>query len=68
MLDWPDWFFGDAFAHLNPTGAAIYSAGFGACLRGRLQGQGLGGDGFAGQAPGCDIGWFRGEMAAAQAP
>ena len=47
MPDWPDRYFGDAFAHLNPDGAALYSAGFGACLRARLGG--LAGD--------CEIGW-----------
>ena len=28
MPHWPDRFFGDAFAHLNPTGAALFSDGF----------------------------------------
>jgi hypothetical protein len=58
MPEWPDRFFGDAFAHLNPGGAALYSAGFGACLRARLDGR----------APGteCDIGWAPTELAQGQ--
>lgn len=60
---WPDRFFGDAFAHLNPGGAALYSAGFGACLRDRLRGPGP-----AGPTASCDIGWSRGELASVQAP
>ena len=55
MPDWPDRFFGDAFAHLNPPGAALYSAGFGACLRARLDGQ----------ATSCAIGWTGGDLASA---
>ncbi len=68
MPDWPDRFFGDAFAHLNPGGAALFSAGFDVCLRARL----------AGKAAGCDISWSPiglssigfsgGEFAARQAP
>jgi len=38
MPDWPDRYFGDAFSHLNPPGAARLSAGFGRCLRARLAG------------------------------
>jgi hypothetical protein len=33
---WDDGWFGDEFAHLNPTGAALFSARFGDCLRARL--------------------------------
>lgn len=55
MPDWPDRFFGDAFAHLNPDGATVYSAGFGACLQARLGGHP------AGMA--CDIGWGGAELA-----
>ena len=33
---WDDGWFGDEFAHLNPPGAALFSARFGACLRVRL--------------------------------
>ena len=57
MPEWPDRYFGDAFAHLNPGGAALYSAGFGACLRARL-------DGRAGD---CEIGWSAAKLAS-QAP
>lgn len=32
MPHWPDRFFGDDFAHLNPDGAARFSAGLGRCL------------------------------------
>jgi hypothetical protein len=32
MPHWPDRFFGDGFAHLNPDGAARFSAGLGRCL------------------------------------
>ena len=32
MPHWPDHMFGDAFAHLNPDGAARFSAGLGLCL------------------------------------
>jgi hypothetical protein len=39
MPYWPDRYFGDEFAHLNPPGAALFSAGLGACLRARLAGQ-----------------------------
>ncbi len=56
MPDWPDRFFGDAFAHLNPPGAVLYSAGFGVCLRARM----------AGRAGDCDIGW--GKQLAGQLP
>jgi hypothetical protein len=58
MPDWPDRFFGDVFAHLNPGGAALYSAGFGACLRARLDGSAAG--------PECDIGWGGSELAQGQ--
>lgn len=58
MPDWPDRFFGDAFAHLNPGGAALYSAGLGVCLRARL-------DGRTGD---CEIGWSGREVSAVQAP
>jgi hypothetical protein len=58
MPDWPDRFFGDVFAHLNPGGAALYSAGFGACLRARLDGR-VGGTE-------CDIGWGGSELAQGQ--
>ena len=57
MPEWPDRYFGDAFAHLNPGGAALYSAGFGACLRARL-------DGRTGD---CEIGWSAAKLAS-QAP
>ncbi len=57
MPDWPDRFFGDAFAHLNPGGAARYSAGFDLCLRARMEGR----------AGNCDIGWSRGKLAEVQA-
>lgn len=40
MPDWPDRYFGDAFSHLNPRGAARLSAGFGRCLQRRLDGDG----------------------------
>ena len=33
---WDDGWFGDEFAHLNPAGAALFSARFGDCLRARL--------------------------------
>jgi len=36
MPDWNDGWFGDEFAHLNPAGAALFSARFGACLRARI--------------------------------
>ncbi len=36
MPAWPDRYFGDEFSHLNPQGAALLSARFGACLRDRL--------------------------------
>jgi hypothetical protein len=32
MPRWPDRFFGDAFSHLNPRGATLFSAGLGAWL------------------------------------
>ncbi len=32
MPHWPDRFFGDGFAHLNPEGAARFSAGLASCL------------------------------------
>lgn len=35
MPAWPDRWFGDGFAHLNPEGAAQFSAELGACLAGR---------------------------------
>ena len=34
MPHWPDRFFGDGFAHLNPEGAARFSEGFSQCLTG----------------------------------
>lgn len=37
MPDWPDRYFGDAFSHLNPGGAALLSARFGRCLQQRLR-------------------------------
>ncbi len=36
MPDWNDSWFGDEFAHLNPAGATLFSARFGACLRRRI--------------------------------
>jgi hypothetical protein len=36
MPAWQDGWFGDEFAHLNPAGAALFSAAFGDCLRIRL--------------------------------
>lgn len=39
MPAWDNGWFGDAFAHLNPPGAAVFSARFGACLRARLDGR-----------------------------
>jgi len=39
MPAWQDGWFGDEFAHLNPAGAALFSAGFGDCLRIRLADQ-----------------------------
>jgi hypothetical protein len=33
---WDHGWFGDEFAHLNPAGAALFSARFGDCLRARL--------------------------------
>ncbi len=38
MPAWPDRLFGDAFAHLNPEGAALFTASFGRCLTARLAG------------------------------
>ena len=38
MPHWPDAHFGDAFAHLNPDGAALFSAWFGGCLALRMTG------------------------------
>jgi hypothetical protein len=32
MPSWPDRYFGDGFAHLNPAGAALFSDGLGHCL------------------------------------
>ncbi|MDR3535468.1 MAG: hypothetical protein P4L71_03115, partial [Acetobacteraceae bacterium] len=32
MRAWPDRLFGDGFAHLNPAGAALFTAAFGRCL------------------------------------
>lgn len=32
MPHWPDRYFGDGFAHLNPEGAARFSSGLGLCL------------------------------------
>jgi hypothetical protein len=42
MPAWPDRYFGDGFSHLNPEGAALLSAWFGACLQARMD-QGTGG-------------------------
>lgn len=36
MPTWDDSWFGDEFAHLNPAGAALFSARFGECLRARI--------------------------------
>ena len=36
MPAWPDRYFGDEFAHLNPMGAVVFSTQFAACLRGLL--------------------------------
>jgi hypothetical protein len=36
MPAWDDGWFGDEFAHLNPAGAALFSARFGDCLRAGL--------------------------------
>ncbi len=36
MPGWDDGWFGDEFAHLNPAGAALFSARLGECLRARL--------------------------------
>ena len=36
---WDDSWFGDAFAHLNPVGAEVFSTAFGPCLRSRLAAQ-----------------------------
>ncbi len=38
MPSWPDRYFGDAFSHMNPRGAARLSARFGRCLEARLSG------------------------------
>jgi hypothetical protein len=38
MPHWPDRFFGDGFSHLNPEGAARFSAMFGRCLAERMAG------------------------------
>jgi hypothetical protein len=38
MPHWPDRFFGDGFSHLNPDGAARFSAMFGQCLAERMAG------------------------------
>jgi hypothetical protein len=48
MPAWDDGWFGDAFAHLNPAGAALFSTRFGDCLRARLGEVAL-----QGAAPGC---------------
>ena len=37
MPAWPDRYFGDAFAHLNPPGAERLSVWFGKCLQARMQ-------------------------------
>jgi hypothetical protein len=37
---WDDRYFGDGFSHLNPRGAALFSAWLGACLELRFAGQG----------------------------
>ena len=38
LTAWPDRYFGDAYGHLNPTGAALFSHWFGACLAARMRG------------------------------
>jgi hypothetical protein len=40
MPYWPDRYFGDGFAHLNPEGATRFSAGLAHCLQVRLAGGG----------------------------
>ena len=57
MPDWPDRYFGDEFAHLNPDGAALFSRRFATCLHARL----------AGSDAGCDGGWQVDELASAAA-
>jgi hypothetical protein len=42
MPAWEDRWFGDEFAHLNPAGAALFSAAFGVCVRARLDGKDCG--------------------------
>jgi hypothetical protein len=56
MPAWPDRLFGDAFAHLNPDGAPVFTALFGHCLVARLAGA---------DGAGCDLAWPGGFMAAA---
>jgi hypothetical protein len=41
---WPDRWFGDMFAHLNPDGAALFSLALGDCLQARLAGGAASGD------------------------
>jgi hypothetical protein len=55
LPDWPDRYFGDEFAHLNPDGAALFSRRFAACLHARL----------AGSDVGCAGGWQVDELARA---
>jgi hypothetical protein len=55
MPDWPDRYFGDEFAHLNPDGAALFSRRFATCLHARL----------AGSDAGCAGGWQVEELASA---
>ncbi len=38
LVAWPDRLFGDAYGHLNPAGAALFSDWFAACLSARLRG------------------------------
>jgi hypothetical protein len=55
MPDWPDRYFGDEFAHLNPDGAALFSRRFATCLHARLTGSDVG----------CIDGWRGDELASA---
>jgi hypothetical protein len=38
LTAWPDRYFGDAFSHLNPQGAALFSDWFAGCLAARMAG------------------------------
>jgi hypothetical protein len=38
LTAWPDRYFGDAYSHLNPRGAMLFSDWFGACLAARMAG------------------------------